>query len=779
MPQQPQPYVVNNFSGGLKTEFTGLNFPENSSPDALNCEFQRIGNATRRLGIDYETNYTQTTLDRASKAISTYKWNNAGGDGTTQVIVQQLGNTLYFYRSSSATTSSPVSAQKLASTVDLSSFTASGGTADATLECQYADGNGYLFVYRADMDPIYCTYSAGTITGTIITVNIRDFAGIVETGVADTFRPITLNNTHNYNLNNQGWGAAATWTATSTTNNTCGTGSRTWTIASGLTITNGQIVNIGGTTSAGGGGGGGGGSTLIETGTVTSYSGTTLVLNVTSSNFLNNTSSTSWTFSVTSLGKLTTWNSATATYPSNSDRWWAFKNTTNVFDPATTVSNVTLNAGPAPKGFYILEAFRQLRSTVSGLTGLTDVTTTVRPRTGAWFQGRVWYTGEDAAGFSESIYFSQIIEDTSQFGKCYQVNDPTSQDLFDLLPSDGGIIRIQGCGAIYKLFPLHNGMLVFAANGIWYITGSQGIGFAANDFTVSKLSSIQSISSTSFVDVQGYPMWWNAEGIYTVNMGQDSPSYGAGRGSGSGGGLQVIPMTFASIQTFYDTIPISSKRYARGDFDSLDWCVKWAYKSSEASSTTNRYQFDYILKFNTATQSFSPWQLSTTSGVPYIHGVNYVQNPAGGSTAPTPAIKYLCSVASAGSYKFTFAEEIDDDYIDWHSSGVDYDYTSYFTSSYKIAGGANRKFQNNYINIYLGNTDNVSYKIQGIWDYGLRGDSGRFTQINTSTANFSNVVNRHRIRGRGLVSQFKIISMTGEPFDIIGWSVDQRVNTGV
>jgi len=51
-------------------------------------------------------------------------------------------------------------------------------------------------------------------------------------------------------------------------------------------------------------------------------------------------------------------------------------------------------------------------------------------------------------------------------GNCYQVNDPTSDQLFDLLPTDGGVIVIQGCGSIYKLFPLQNALLVFAANGV-------------------------------------------------------------------------------------------------------------------------------------------------------------------------------------------------------------------------------------------------------------------------------------------------------------------------
>src|SRR3979490_2625261 len=123
MPNQPNLSVQNNFTAGLKTEFTGLNFPENAATDTQNCEFTLIGDVLRREGIDYETNYSlQTLTTRAGKAISTYKWNNVGGDGNTQIVVVQVGNILYFFQSSSATSANPLSSTRLASTVDISTF---------------------------------------------------------------------------------------------------------------------------------------------------------------------------------------------------------------------------------------------------------------------------------------------------------------------------------------------------------------------------------------------------------------------------------------------------------------------------------------------------------------------------------------------------------------------------------------------------------------------------------------------------------------------------------
>lgn len=762
MPQQTSISVAQGFSKGMMTEFTGLNFPDDVVLDTRNCIFNRIGNVTRRPGIDFEANNHNVVMDRTNLSINTYKWNNVSGDGLTQLLVVQIGTILYFYKSNLATISNPLSSQISASTVDLTNFSVFGSSNTiASEECQFSDGNGYLFVYHPYIVPFYCSYSGGVVSSFPITVSIRDFTGLPETGISDTFRPNTLTTTHQYNLQNQGWTNAPGWTASSTTSNNCATGVKTWTIDMGLTIIGGSLVSV--TTP------GGRGFVIKEVGTVASYNSGTgvLVLNITSSNSDPTFISTSWTFEASNTSNITTWQSANSNYPSNSDVWWLFKNTSGIFDPATTTANITLNSGPSPKGYYILEAFTQDRTSVSGVSSILAVDTFFRPKTGTWFQGRVWYTGVDDANFTENIYFSQIIETTDQFGKCYQINDPTSEDRFDLLPSDGGVIHIQGCGSIYKLFPIQNGMLVFTANGIWFITGSQGIGFTANDYTITKISNIQSISSTSFVNVQGYPIWWNEEGIYAV--------------ANSKAGLQVQPLTFTTIQTFYQAIPLSSKKRVRGDYDPLDWVVRWVYKNTEESSITDRYQFDSLLVLNTATNAFYPWSLSTTTGIPYINGINYVQSP-GGSNAADPIIKYLVSYPSDATYGFTFAEERDLTYVDWNTSGRRYNYISDFITGYRIKGQAQHRFQLNYFYVYLNNYSNMGYIVQGIWDFANSGNAGRWSTAERTTTRsplFNVVTKRHRIRGRGLALQLKFTSIDGMPFDIIGWSAEEKVNTGI
>lgn len=781
MPRSTGSTIENNFSKGLLTEFTALNFPENACTDTDNCVFSHIGNVTRRLGIDYEVNRTITNIDRTGLAISYYKWNNAGGDGNTKVFVEQVGGTIYFYSISAATTADPLSDQKLASTVTLSSFVASGGSVNTALECQYSDGNGYLFITHPSCDPIYCVYAAGVITGAKIQIKTRDLTGIPELGIADDFRPSALTAEHNYNIQNQGWTNAPAWTATSTTSNTTAVGVHTWTVQTGLTISAAQVVSITAT------GHGGIGTSLALSGTVSSYNSGTgaLVIDVTTSPGTG--TFTDWTFTSVVTSFITTWHTNVGNYPSNADQWWSFKNSSNAFDTAT-LATVTQSNTPAPKGHFILDAFSQQRTAVSTITGLTAIATTVRPRTTSWYAGRVWYAGVDAAQaatgdapnytWTESLYFSQIIEKEDQFARCYQLNDPTSETSFDLLPSDGGVVRIQGCGSVFKLVPIQNGLLVFAANGIWFITGSQGIGFTANDYVVVKVSSIQSISGTSFIDVQGSIMWWNEEGIYTIQNGND--------------GLKVEPLTFATIDSFYSNIPLTCKKLARGDYDPLNYKIQWAYRSDEPSDVTGKYEFDRILNLSTATKAFYPWSISKTTHMPKIHGIAYIQGP-GGSTVPDPMFKYLVSELfvqpNAFVYGFSFANELDTDYVDWaiYAAAPEHavspiDYTSYFVTGYKLHGNAQRKFQANYIYVFSNNETDTSYKIQGIWDFANSGNSGRYSQtqlISNDRDYFQNIYRRHKIRGQGLSLQIKVTSVAGEPFNIHGWSTFETANQGV
>lgn len=774
MPQQITISVENNFTKGLITEATGLNFPENAATDTDNCTYTLVGNVIRREGIDNEVNHSFNYADKTDKAISTYKWNNASGDGETQILVKQVGNILYFYRTSDANTDSPISNTLLSTTVDLSSQVVIEGTDPSEVECQYSDGNGYLIVYHIDCNPFYCTLFNDEVTAFPIDIQIRDFSGVID-GLDAKTRPTDLTNAHLYNLQNQGWVQGNRWYVRSNTYLNPGPGNNSFYVGTGYPIELGDIV-----TAQTNNPGNPNFNPAKISGNVVAYSsdGWVTINAVYADVSAPGKYTGPWDLYPTSSGYINDFKTAVGLYPSNSDVWWYFKDGTGAYNPAETNSGVVPSYGEAPKGFYILEAFNQQKGIISGVSGIDSIVTNQRPTTGAWFQGRVWYAGVNASqdatpttnyySWTENIYFSQVVVDNTQFGKCYQVNDPTSEKLFDLLPTDGGVITIQGCGAIYKLFPIQNGMLVFAANGIWFITGSQGIGFTANDYTITKISSIESISSTSFVNVQGLPYFWNEEGIYTV---APSPQ---------GLGLQVDPITINTIKSFYNKIPIQSKKYVRGDYNPIEYTIQWVYRDEEESGIVNRYDFNRMMNYNVANKAFYPYSIDVTNTK--IHDAVYVTYPGDVVNSPRPCFKYLTSKPEGITYSFTFAEEYDDSYLDWKSvDTVGKDYSSYFITGYKLRGQGLRKFQLGYIYVYSDAEVPTAYKIQGIWDYANSPNSGKYTNIQLITnalTRFGKIFRRHKIRGRGLALQLKISSATGMPFNISGWSVSDTVNTG-
>lgn len=793
MAQQVDTFIENNFTKGLITESTGLNFPENAATATDNCTYTLIGDVTRREGINFEKNFSETISFGTNQAKSIYKWNNAGGSGSIQLVVEQVGSFLYFFKSSTATTSSPLSNQILSSVVNISTF--SVGTFDPTIECQFTDGNGYLFVFHPGCEPFYCTYNAATslVVGNSITIQTRDFVGVVD-NLADLTRPLTLSNQHSYNLQNQGWTSGGAWTDTLTSPANQGIinigNAISFTITSAvqpIVLGNTLLISWSFVNAAGFHGVS---NTYVL---VTSYVGTTVSGTVIShsdnyggTTFWTTTSFPGTPFPVVTpvgIGYIDAWKTAIGNYPSNADVWWYYKNASGAFSPSTTISNITISNAPAPKGHFILQTFNRDYSAVSGVSGLTAVTTTKRPKTGCWFQGRVWYSGVEAQQvaqgdalyytWTENIYFSQIITTPNDFGNCFQKNDPTSETLFDLLPTDGGVITIQGCGSIYKLFPLVNALIVFAANGVWYITGSAGIGFTANDYTIVKLSSVQSISSTSFVDVQGLPIFWNEEGIYKVEPAKqgtsllNSPLHVQP--------LEVNPITIGTILSFYNQIPLASKKYAKGAYHPIDYVVQWVYRDTDETDITSRYSYNKILNYNVHNAAFFPYTIDNSNTS--VNGIVYVAGP-GGSNSPVPVFKYPCSTPSGGNFLISFAEENDPTCVDWGNKN----YISYFITGYKLRGQAIKKFQPQYLQIYTRLNDEVnSYKIQSIWDYANDRNSGRWSslqQVNHGVSHYDTVHKRIKLRGNGYALQFKVTSTDGMPFDIQGWVVADTINAG-
>lgn len=479
-----------------------------------------------------------------------------------------------------------------------------------------------------------------------------------------------------------------------------------------------------------------------------------------------------------------------AYYPSNSEQWWTLKNTDEQFDGRWADRFFTGNS-LAPKGHYIFNEFLTTRSSVSSRIGtVTERSASFhRPSCCAFFAGRVWYAGVEYINYTGNVYYSQIIERDDQLGQCYQSNDPTSENLSDLLDTDGGVARILDIGTVYKMFATQKALLVFASNGIWSISGSDVASFKATDYTIKKISAVAVTSGLPFVDVLGVPIFWTEDGIWTVAY--------------ESGDFSVISVSDKRIKRYFKEIPRESKRWAKAAFNSVDKIVQWVFSSTAPDGVDQQYTYDSILNLNVTTGAFYPWTIfsanKTVNGIVAVKGPSYgmfdtivdgsgdtVVDGSGNTVisvnaADTSTFKYFTTKLTSGiTYDSVWSVSADTRYLDWVTDAENYDYSSSFTSGYRLHAEGNKEYQANYVTFICSDETGSSAFVQGVWDFSNNTLSKKWTtaqQVYNSTPAYRDYrIRRIKIRGWGKALQFRIYSATGVPFNIIGWSSFETAN---
>lgn len=670
--------VQSFFSKGYLTEFTGLNFPEDATTASANVIYNRDGSVESRPGIDYEDSAVLNAVTQTDSAVSYYVWENVAGQGELTFLVVQHDNTIHFFEIDS---DGLVSSNKKSFTVDISTHRPDTGVDAGEVKCQFASGNGDLFITHPNIEPLVIEYSVSgdSITTTEILIEIRDTQGI-DDGLDIDERPTTLSTDHKYNLYNQGWNQDK------------------------------MIIGVGAATNL-----------------------------------------------------LSRWDAIRTDFPSNAEQPQTYKYkvsgaTLDYFDLAVNQSPEKYLVGNslAPRGHHILGAFELDRDTASGLSGVTTTSTDIRPTAVAFFGGRVWYAGVNARGWSSKFYFTQVIEDESQYKSCHSFNDPTSEVLSDPLSTDGGIINIPEVGSVLKLLSIGNSLLVFASNGIWTISGTADSGFTATDFSVSKISNIGALGEQSIVNVKGQPYWWNRDAIYTLE--EDAAS----------GRLTAVSITEATIQTFFDSIPSDMKKYAAGAYNSLDNEIQWSYRATSQTDIDEYQAHDRILSLSLRdTHVWSPWTIDTT--LVEIMGPFY-------SPLLSNSFKYIGIADSTGAKNVIVEANDETNWKDFYTrNSVGSDFTPSFTAGYTVGGGLLTKFQENYLRVFTATKTGTSLEVTGYWDYGNSSDSNKWSnsqQVYPSSpdTNFDVQTSKIKIRGVGLALQLAFAGTSGSPFKVLGWS---------
>lgn len=501
-------------------------------------------------------------------------------------------------------------------------------------------------------------------------------------------------------------------------------------------------------------------------------------------------------------------------YPGNNKQWWVAKAQADDKDknikegdflPEILDKQFSGN-NRAPRGHFLLNAFRRNRSAVSGIAGLPIEDSGTRAQAVCFFSGRAWWaSGSD-------VYYSQVVNHRSKAGLCYQEADPTSEDISDLIATDGGHVPLPEARNIQRLMPMSNGVLVFALNGVWFISGGDS-GFAATSISVNKVSAIGTKNPLSAIAVGDTIFWWSEVGIHALEqaMGQFGPI------PGKFGNDNLAEQT---IQSFYNSIPENSKTEAKATYDPKTNTVQWLYSDPYVP-----YRYNKILIFDVTLQAFYPWEVSKIEAGPEIVGsivdtgltsselqedvttgageaintisldkvVTSVYNTTV-ETRPTN-LNYLTVVDS----KLTFSRFDNSQYVDWQTfNGVGAPYSSYIETGFELLEDAMRKKQALRVFIHMRRTEDdalgvpSSVKFRTKWDWTSKSDSNKWSreveayrprQFNIDTTTnledgFPVVVSNNKVRGSGKAVQFRFeCSEPNKNFDLLGWSVAYVGNT--
>lgn len=197
--------LLNNFSKGLITEATGLNFPDNAVTDSDNVLFEKIGRVTRRLGYDIESEAESIGYGGSATAgvVQEYMWEAVAKQGGFTFLVVQLGRVIRFFEMNTAHN---ISVGSVPVGIDLGDYKIPGSSPIQEIPASISAGAGYLFICHPSCDPIIVNYDSETnsFQTAKLTITIRDLEGVEDALAIDT-EPVDLTIQHAYNLKNQSW----------------------------------------------------------------------------------------------------------------------------------------------------------------------------------------------------------------------------------------------------------------------------------------------------------------------------------------------------------------------------------------------------------------------------------------------------------------------------------------------------------------------------------------------------------------------------------------------
>ena len=739
---------VNNFIGGLITEASPLNFPQNATVDEENFVLNRDGTRDRRFGMDFEVGFNYistgtTALEIAESAPVPFKWLNVEGDAAVQILVVQANSSLLFFDLNNTV---------LSSTSPLGTISLAGYGFLPDVRYSFVDVSGKLVVAAGTESIVVVSYDGTVFSSTAEVLKARDIWGIEVSDEpayeGDSQYRGGLPSAHAYNLYNQSWGLPR------------------------------QYV-------------GGGG--------VPSYDDPISIYFSNLGKYPSN-SEVIWTglqYQPVAAGA----DPYERMYPTLYEQAFG----ANVKAAKGYFVIDLLKRGTSREEVVLAQRSKWPALDYLAIPNFPDDETNEGAKIVCEFAGRVWYAGfggqvtggdDRSPSLSSYVAFSQLVRGPRDVFKCYQEGDPTSRENNDLVDTDGGIIRLSGVDKIVGMLNIGSTLIVFASNGVWAISGGDRNGFSATNYKTERLSTIGTIAPLSIVTDGSRALYWAADGIYVVDRNQT-------------GDFVVNNLIQKTIQSYYEAIPSRVKSNAVGVFEASGKRIRWMYYSG---SRFTELSVTRELILDLTTGSFSPFKISRSpsnnievvsmfASTPFIAPV-ISGNP--GRKTNALDTRYLTIAIVDDLPYITFSYYNNSKFLDWEAyDTVGVDAAAFLTTGAVTANDSAVAKQVPYLTLHFRRTEygtdetftpmfQSSCLIRSQWDWANRVDSNKWgsmfqgyrprqTFIATMPdddyeTGFEVVTSKNKLRGRGRAFALHMETEPLKDCRILGWNINLNGN---
>lgn len=451
------------------------------------------------------------------------------------------------------------------------------------------------------------------------------------------------------------------------------------------------------------------------------------------------------------------------------------------------------------------------------------------------FSGRMYYIHKDgklnnndthSVGGSTQLLYSQLGTGLDIVSKCYSINDPTSRDFNQPLPTDGGAIDLSDLGDVYRLVALKTRLIILASTGVYELF--YGLEVAdVNNFVIRKISEVlpanMRISNgtryycTNPVVVEDSLFFLSTGGVYLVSSSErENESF-------------VSNITDETIQKVVRGFNQDALGTARGVFSSEDRSIRWLISGDdtiEQDSGNSGNLKDVELVYNIALKSWTknryvkrkesgsitplgltnvvelPSKVATATDYPIGSRLRYI----GISRTPDLAPTTDPTVAIMKPQEDTFFDYIKDSELD---GGKGYDYTAFIQTGFISGGDSQRRKQSMYIVPSFVRTEDGFTEVDGDlipnnessciisawWDYVDDPSNAkrnppfeayrynRYYQPEDASDPYSYgqsvLTTKNKLTGRGRALSLRFESTSGKDCQLLGWGMMLSVGTQV